>query len=156
MDVKNYSEQIMQQIWTQPTKSVKHIEQNIDKEQFIKISSWVLEYYGGTSSHEFLLKFNRMFLSLSLEELRGCIDMMSHSKARGVESLATFYGFYTNINDIDFFGELGIVEAAKPYIGKGYTGDYFHQKKLLYLAISEEDIAALENVRLRKASRLNT
>jgi len=154
MDVKNYSEQIMQQIWTQPTTSVQHIEQSIDREEFIKICSWVLEYYGGTSSHEFLLKFNRMFLSLSLEELKVCMDMMSHSKARGVESLATFYGFYTNINDFDFFNELGIAEAANPYIDKGYTEDYFHQKKLLYLAISKEDITALQNVTIRKEKRV--
>ncbi len=154
MDVKNHAEQIMQQIWTQPTTSVKHIEQTIDREQFIKICSWVLEYYGGTSSHEFLLKFNHTFLSLSLEELKACIDMMSHSKVRGVESLATFYGFYTNINDVDFFNDLGITEATKPYIDKGYTEDYFHQKKLLYLAISKEDIAALQNAKIRKEKQV--
>lgn len=145
MDVKNYSEQIMQRIWKQPKVSVEDIEQGIDKEQFIKISAWILEYYGYTSSHEFLLKFNHTLRSMSIEEWRQCIALMNHSRIRGIESLATFYGFYTNMGSYEFLNELGITDIKSPYFGGGID-DYSRQLTFSKLAISQQEVDALKNV----------
>lgn len=151
MNVKNYSEQIMQHIWEQPKTSVKDIEQSLDKEQFIKTCSWVLEYYGYTSSHEFLLKFNRIFLSMSIEEWKKCIAMMNHSRVRGIESLVTFYEFYTNISSCDVLNELGITDVDSPYFGGGID-DYSRQLTFSKLAISQQEIDALQNIRKKQAA----
>ncbi len=150
MDIKNYSEQIMQRIWKTPKTSLEDVEQSIDKEQFIKISAWILEYYGYTSSHEFLLKFNRTLHAMSIEEWKQCIALMNHSRVRGIESLITFYGFYTNVNSYDFLDELGITDVESPYFGASMD-DYSLQLSFSQLAISQEEIDALQNIWKKQA-----
>lgn len=151
MDIKNYSEQIMQRIWKHPKTSVEDIEQSIDKEQFITIAAWVLEYYGYTSAHKFLLKFNHILQSMSVEEWKKCIALMNHSRVRGIESLVTFYGFYTNVNSYDFLNELEITDVESPYFAGGMD-DYSLQLIYAQLAISQEDIDALQNVWKKQAA----
>jgi len=144
MDIKNYAEQIMQQIRTQPTTSVEPIVQSIDKARFIEICSWVLEYYGGTASHNFLLKFNHLFLSLSVEELRACIGMMSHSKSLGTDSLIAFYGFFTNVTAENFEG-LNVEDEVQRYIGKNIRNDRVNRLQFRSLGLSEIEINRLKN-----------
>lgn len=144
MDIKNYAEQIMQQIRTQPKASVEHIEQNMDRAQFIQLCSWILEYYGGTGSHNFLLKFNRLFLSLSVEELKECMDMMSHAKSLGVDSLIAFYGFFTNVTAESFEG-LNVEEEVRRYIGKNIRNDRVNALQFRNLGLSQNEINRLKN-----------
>lgn len=151
MDIKNYSEQIMQRIWKTPKISIQEIEQSIDKEQFITIAAWVLEYYGYTSAHKFLLKFNHTLQSISVEEWKKCIALMNHSRVRGIESLVTFYGFYTNVNSYDFLEELGITDVESPYFA-GEIDDYSLKFRFSQLDISQEDIEALQNIWKKQAA----
>ena len=145
MDIKNYAEQVMQQIRTQPAASVEHIEQNMDRAQFIQLCSWILEYYGGTGSHNFLLKFNRLFLSLSIEELKECIDMMSHSKSLGTDSLIAFYGFFTNVTAASFEG-LNVAEEVQRYIGKNIRNDRLNALQFNSLGLSDHEVDRLKNI----------
>jgi len=151
MNIKDYSEQIMQRIWKSPKTSLEDIEQNIDKEHFVKISAWILEYYGYTSAHEFLLKFNRRIHAMSIEEWKQCIALMNHSRVRGIESLVTFYGFYTNINSYDFLNELGITDVESPYFGGGID-DYSKEHTFSKLGITEQEIDALQNIWKKQAA----
>lgn len=135
----------MQQIWTQPQASVEDFEQNIDRENFIKICSWILEYYGGTASHKFLLKFNPIFLSLSVEELKKCINMMSHSKSLGVDSLIAFYGFYTNVNSDNFEG-LEVDDEVNRYIGKNLLNEHANALMFKQLGLDNAIIKQLKSI----------
>ncbi len=144
MDIKNHAEQIMQQIRTQPATPVEHIEQSIDREEFIRLCSWILEYYGGTASHNFLLKFNDMFLSLSVEELKQCMDMMSHSKSLGIDSLLAFYGFFTNVTADNFEG-LNVEDEVRRYIGKNIRNDRVNALQFRNLGLSQNEINRLKN-----------
>lgn len=152
MDIKSYSEKIINKIHEQPRYLSSEL--NINRTDFIELCAWVLKYYGGTASHEFLLKYNQLFLSLSIEELQDCVVLIKQD-SHGLDSLVAFYFFFTNIHSPDFFNELSInKDIYQKYLGNNYQNNPFNKRMLVRLGLEQEEIKALNNLIIRKEKKV--
>ena len=144
----------MTHIREHPKGAISEFEREISRTDFIKITAFVLKNYGGTASHKFLLKYNRLFLSLSLNELQECVVLIENDMY-GLDALVAFYFFFTNIHQADFFDTIGIQEDIyKKYLGNNYHDNPFNKKLLTNLNLNPEDITALQNMTFRQEKRV--
>lgn len=154
MDIQTYTQKMMTQIHEHPQDSISEFEGEISRVDFIKIAASILKNYGGTASHKFLLKYNQLFLSLSINELQECVTLIEDD-VYGSDSLVAFYFFFTNIHQADFFDTIGVQEKIyKKYLGNNYHDNPFNKKMLANLNLKPEDIIALQNSTFRKEKRV--
>ena len=86
MDIQIYTQKLMTHIREHPKGAISEFEREISRADFIKITAFVLKNYGGTASHKFLLKYNRLFLSLSLNELQECCLLYTSPSPRDLST----------------------------------------------------------------------
>ena len=154
MDIQTYTQKIMTQIQEHPQGAVSEFEGEISRTDFIKIAASILKNYGGTASHKFLLKYNQLFLSLSINELQECVALIKDD-VYGLDALVAFYFFFTNIHQADFFDTIGIQENIyKKYLGNNYHDNPFNKKMLANLNLKPEDITALQNATFIQEKRV--
>jgi len=58
MNIPIYAQEIVKQIRENPLLPVIELENEINRNDFVEISAWILKNYSRTTSHKFLLKFN--------------------------------------------------------------------------------------------------
>jgi len=154
MDIQKYTQKLMTHIREHPKGAVSEFEREISRADFIKIAAFVLKNHGGTASHKFLLKYNQLFLSLSINELKECVVLIEDD-VYGLDALVAFYFFFTNIHQADFFEDISIQEKIyKKYLGNNYHDNPFNKKLLVNLNLKPENIAALQNVTFRQEKRV--
>jgi len=154
MDIQIYTQKLMTHIREHPQGAVSEFEGKISRTDFIKITAFILKNYGGTASHKFLLKYNQLFLSLSIIELQECVALIEDD-VYGLDALVAFYFFFTNIHQADFFDAINIQEKIyKKYLGNDYHDNPFNKKLLANLNLKPEDITALQNMTFRQEKRV--
>jgi len=142
MNIEKKSTEIIEQILHQPAEPVANIESKLSKVQFVELCSYILQYYGGRTGHEFLLKFHRSFIKLTVSELREMINEMTYKKEFGVHTLLGFYVQYTYVRDDELLHSLGVTDksfstAPKP---DALTDNILLNRTLKKLALSDEEI----------------
>jgi len=142
MNIEKKATEIVEQIWHQPAESVTGIEAELSKEQFVELCSYILQYYGGRTGHEFLLKFHRSFIKLTVNELREMIDNMTYKKEFGVHTLLGFYVQYTYMRDDELLNGLGVTDKSfdTALTPEALADNILLNRTLEKLALTDEEI----------------
>lgn len=139
---------IVEQIWHQSAESTTHFEEKLTKEEFVELCSWVLQYYGGRTGHEFLLKFHRSFIQLTVNELREMIDNMTYKKSFGIHTLLGFYVQYTTVRDDELLRQLGVTDKSfsNATTPEEFTKNPFINGTIEKLALTDEEIQTIRHI----------
>lgn len=152
MNVSTNAQQIITQIRENPLSPITEFGNKIDKDNFIETSAWILQNYGGTTCHKFLIKFNEPFIKLNLNELKECVQLIDND-VLGLDVLTAFYFFFTDITEADFFDELNIPQKIYgKYIGNNYHDNPFNKKLLISFGLEPDTIFSLQNMWKKQAA----
>ena len=149
MNIEKKATEIIEQILHQPAEPVANIELKLSKVQFVELCSYILQYYGGRTGHEFLLKFHRSFIKLTVSELREMINEMTYKKEFGVHTLLGFYVQYTYVCDDELLHSLGVTDksfstAPKP---EALADNILLNRTLKKLTLSDEEIDTIRSMK---------
>ena len=107
-EIENISSQIFTSIVKNPSEDILYILHSLNENEQKNIISYFLQFYGGSLSHDFLLKINQLILTYKSSEWREILNKTNYNLKLGEESLFTFFLFHTSIRNTHFFDEIGI------------------------------------------------
>lgn len=135
MNIPTHAQEIVRQIQETPLIPATEFV-NVNDNNFVQITAWILRNYSRTNSHKFLLKFNEIFIHLKLHELRKCVQLIDND-VLGLDNLTAFYFFFTDINTADFFETINIPpKIYNKYIGNYYQDNPFNKKLIISVGVT--------------------
>ena len=111
--LESISKFIINTIINIPESKISAVFDSLENMNKKEIVSFILQHYGGSLSHDFLLKIHKVVLDFKCSDWNALFNLIDYNESLGKEALYTFFIFHTSLRDIDYFEAIGIKQEIR-------------------------------------------